>query len=79
MSSIYTGDLTCADLPPLADFDKWVDEDEQDAAEDPAADMDMSGGMPGMGGGGMNPAMLGGMPGMMGGGGPGGFDMEALS
>lgn len=61
-----------------SDFDKWVDEDEQDAAEDPAAgDLDMSGGMPGMGMPGM-----GGMGGMMGGGAggaPGGFDMEALS
>ncbi|KAK9897805.1 HSP20-like chaperone [Cystobasidium minutum MCA 4210] len=55
------------------DFDKWVDEDEQDAAEDPAAgDLDMSGGMPGMG---MPPGMMGGAGGAPG---AGGFDMEAL-
>jgi hypothetical protein len=75
------------------DWDRYVDEDE----EEEAGGFDMSqmqggmgmggqGGMPGMGGGGMPPGM-GGMPGMGGGmpgmdgggmGGMGGMDMEAL-
>ncbi|KLO07042.1 HSP20-like chaperone [Schizopora paradoxa] len=64
------------------DFDRWVDEDEQDGAEDPnlgaggGDDMDFGGmgGMPGMGGMGGMPGMpgmpgmggMGGMPGMPG-------------
>ncbi|KAL2044198.1 hypothetical protein N7G274_002903 [Stereocaulon virgatum] len=48
------------------DFDKWVDEDEQDAAPD-----DDMGGMDGMGG-------MGGMPGMGGDGGFGGIDFSKL-
>ncbi len=68
------------------DWNRFVDEDE----EEEAGGFDMSaleggnmmgggGGMPGMGGGGM-PGMPGGMPGMGGGGMPdmGGMDMEAL-
>lgn len=59
------------------DFDKWIDEDEQDAAEEPEAPEDpmqgiQGGGMPGLGG-------MGGMMGGGGAGGMGGFDMEALS
>lgn len=62
------------------DFDKWVDEDEQEANGD---DEDMAGmmGGPGMGGPGMGgmSEMLGGMGGMGGMGGPdGGFDMSQL-
>ena len=68
------------------DWNKWVDEDEEDEAPEMGGDFDPSmmnafggggaGGMPGMGG-------MGGMPGMpgMGGagaGGMGGMDMEAL-
>ncbi|KAI3403076.1 SBA1 [Candida oxycetoniae] len=58
------------------DFDKWVDEDEQDEVKDDADLMGGMGGMPGMPGmGGM-----GGMPGMdgMGMGGAGGMDFSQL-
>ena len=59
------------------DWDRYVDEDEEDGGFDTSAldgGMGMGGGMPGMGGmGGM-----GGMPGMGGMGGMGGMDMEAL-
>jgi len=58
------------------DFEKWVDEDEQEAKEeDPMAGM---GGMPGMPG---MPGMggMGGMPGMGGMGGPGGLDFSQLA
>ena len=66
------------------DWNKWVDEDEEDAAPEMGGDFDPSmmsqfggGGMPGMGGMGGMPGMggMGGMPGM---GGAGGMDMEAL-
>ena len=72
------------------DWNKWVDEDEEDAAPaEMGGDFDPSmmnafgggGGMPGMGGMGGMPGMggMGGMPGMGGGaGGMGGMDMEAL-
>ena len=73
------------------DFDRWVDEDEQDGAEEPnlggGDDMDFGGmggmgGMPGMGGMGGMPGMggMGGMPGMpgMGGGPGGGMDFEKV-
>ncbi|CDO92325.1 unnamed protein product [Kluyveromyces dobzhanskii CBS 2104] len=73
------------------DFDRWVDEDEQEEAV--AADNDMmsqlgqmggAGGFPGMGGAGGFPGMegAGGFPGMGGAGFPGmgqGFDPEALA
>ena len=67
------------------DWNKWVDEDEEDEAPEMGGDFDPSmmsqfggGGMPGMGGMGGMPGMggMGGMPGM--GGGMGGMDMEAL-
>lgn len=63
------------------DFDRWVDEDEQDE-EEPAnefAGMEGMGGMPGMGGMGGMPGMpgMGGMPGMPGMGGMG--DLDAFS
>ncbi|KAG5419888.1 SBA1 [Candida metapsilosis] len=48
------------------DFDKWVDEDEQDEAKEDDANL-----MGGMGG-------MGGMPGMGGAGGPGGMDFSQL-
>ena len=66
------------------DWNKWVDEDEEDEAPEMGGDFDPAamsqfgggaGGMPGMPGG------MGGMPGMGGagaGGMPGGMDMEAL-
>jgi hypothetical protein len=55
------------------DWDRYVDEDEEDEGFDTSA---LEGGM-GMGG--MPPGMMGGMPGMGGMGGmPGGMDMEAL-
>jgi len=69
------------------DFDKWVDEDEQDAAADEDLGMGMDGGA-GMGG--MDPSMMAGMGGMggmggmegmmggMGGGGMGGLDFSKL-
>ena len=68
------------------DWNKWVDEDEEDEAPEMGGDFDPSmmsqfgggaGGMPGMGGMGGMPGMggMGGMPGM---GGMGGMDMEAL-
>ena len=68
------------------DWNKWVDEDEEDAAPEMGGDMDPSamsqfggaGGMPGMGGMGGMEGMMGGMPGMGGAGGMGGMDMEAL-
>ncbi|KAL8861134.1 MAG: hypothetical protein Q9178_002348 [Gyalolechia marmorata] len=54
------------------DFDKWVDEDEQDGAPDDMAGMGgMGGGMPGMEG-------MGGMGGMGGDGGFGGIDFSKL-
>lgn len=55
------------------DFDKWVDEDEQDDVEE-----DLSGGLGGMGGmGGMGG--IGGMdPAMMGMGGAGGLDLQSM-
>ena len=61
------------------DWDRYVDEDEEEEGFDTSAlegGMGM-GGMPGMGGMGGMPGMggMGGMPGM---GGPGGMDMEAL-
>ncbi|KAJ3576267.1 hypothetical protein NP233_g515 [Leucocoprinus birnbaumii] len=56
-------------------FDKWVDEDEQDPSvqekDDDYEGMGGMGGMPGMGG-------MGGMGGMPGMGGPGGMDIEAM-
>ncbi|CAF9939727.1 MAG: hypothetical protein ALECFALPRED_008272 [Alectoria fallacina] len=55
------------------DFDKWVDEDEQDAA--PEEDM---GGMGGMGGGMPGMEGMGGMGGMGGDGGFGGIDFSKL-
>jgi cytosolic prostaglandin-E synthase len=61
------------------DFAKWVDEDEEEDADDLNSDgMQGMGGMPGMGGMGGMPGMggMGGMPGM--GGGAGGMDMAAL-
>lgn len=66
------------------DWNKWVDEDEEDEAPEMGGDFDPSmmnafggGGMPGMEGMGGMPGMggMGGMPGM---GGAGGMDMEAL-
>ena len=72
------------------DWNKWVDEDEEDEAPAPSGDFDpaamsqfgggMPGGMGGMPGGmeGMMGGMGGGMPGMGGAGGMGGMDMEAL-
>jgi len=55
------------------DWDKYVDEDEQDGDFDDAnlAGGQQMGGMPGMGG-------MGGMPGMGGPGGPGGMDMASM-
>jgi len=61
------------------DFSKWVDEDEQDGAEDDGPDPSDMGGMDMasmMGGGGMGG--MGGLPNMGLGGGAGGLDMEAL-
>lgn len=63
------------------DFDKWVDEDEQETAADTGmpGDMDFSQLMGGMGGAGMGGmGDMGGMPGMGGMGGPGGPSMEQL-
>ncbi|WWC66657.1 uncharacterized protein I206_100561 [Kwoniella pini CBS 10737] len=63
------------------DFSKWVDEDEQEGAEDPTAGMDMAGmggmggGMPGMEGMGGMGGMGGSMPGM---GGMGGMDFSKM-
>jgi len=54
------------------DFDKWVDEDEQDAVADDDDYMSRMGGMGGMGGG------MGGMGGMGGDGGFGGIDFSKL-
>lgn len=56
------------------DFDKWADEDDDEAQDIDTSGFDMQSMMAGMGGG------AGGMPGMMGGGGPGGggMDMAAL-
>ena len=64
------------------DWDRYVDEDEEEGGFDTSAlegGMGM-GGMPGMGGMGGMPGMegMGGMPGMGGMGGMGGMDMEAL-
>lgn len=66
------------------DFDKWVDEDEQDGVAveeedgDPMGGMGGMGGMPGMGGMGGMPGM-GGIPGMGGMGGlPEGMDFEKV-
>ncbi|KAI5858044.1 HSP20-like chaperone [Tricharina praecox] len=66
------------------DFNKWVDEDEQDEAEEPAIpagndmDGDMDGGMGGMGGGmgGLDFAKM--MGGQGGAGGMGGMDMASM-
>ena len=88
----YWPRLTKDKLPFVkTDFDKWVDEDEQDGAEKLDDDgFDGMGGMPGMGGMGGMPGM-GGIPGMgdfgsmMGGGmggmggGMGGMDFEKVS
>lgn len=61
------------------DFDKWVDEDEQDGAADEDLGMGMDGGA-GMGG--MDPSMMqsmmGGMGGAGGAGGMGGLDFSKL-
>ncbi|KAL8988279.1 MAG: hypothetical protein Q9169_008582, partial [Polycauliona sp. 2 TL-2023] len=59
------------------DFDKWVDEDEQDGAPDDAM-AGMGGGMGGMGGGMPGMEGMGGMPGMGGDGGFGGIDFSKL-
>ena len=65
------------------DWNKWVDEDEEDEAPEMGGDFDPSmmnafggGGMPGMGGMGGMPGGMGGMPGGAGGGGgvPGASD-----
>ncbi|KAL8969099.1 MAG: hypothetical protein Q9183_002158 [Haloplaca sp. 2 TL-2023] len=58
------------------DFDKWVDEDEQDGAPDEA--MAGMGGMGGMGGGMPGMEGMGGMGGMGGDGGFGGIDFSKL-
>ena len=67
------------------DWDRYVDEDEEDGGFDTSnldggMGMGGMGGMPGMGGMGGMPGMggMGGMPGMGGMGGMGGMDMEAL-
>lgn len=62
------------------DFDKWVDQDEQNEQADDDVPFGGMGGMPGMGGmGGMGMGGMGGMPGMSGmGGGLDGLDFSSL-
>ncbi|KAI5963173.1 SBA1 [Candida pseudojiufengensis] len=58
------------------DFDKWVDEDEQNEVNDDQDDM--MAGMQGLGGGAGGMPGMPGMPGMGGAGGPGGMDFSQL-